>query len=71
MATSCKQIEKLSCFFFQFDFSMSVWQYFPDRIVGFPARVHYFDESKSHWGYTSKWTNDYSMVLTSAAVVHK
>ena len=23
------------------------------------------------WGYTSKWLNDYSMVLTSAAMYHR
>lgn len=53
------------------DFAFSVWRNFPDRIVGYPARSHYWDESRGRWGYTSKWTNDYSMVLTSAAFYHR
>ncbi|XP_068180479.1 exostosin-1a-like [Antennarius striatus] len=53
------------------DFAFSVWQFFPDRIVGYPARSHFWDNNKGQWGYTSKWTNDYSMVLTGAAMYHK
>ncbi|KAF3850170.1 hypothetical protein F7725_019889 [Dissostichus mawsoni] len=45
------------------DFAFRVWQSFPERIVGYPARSHYWDSSRSRWGYTSKWTNDYSMIL--------
>ncbi|XP_068199500.1 exostosin-1 isoform X2 [Antennarius striatus] len=53
------------------DFAFIVWQSFPERIVGYPARSHYWDNSRSRWGYTSKWTNDYSMVLTGAAFYHR
>ncbi|XP_034756641.1 exostosin-1a-like [Etheostoma cragini] len=53
------------------DFAFLVWQSFPERIVGYPARSHYWDSSRSRWGYTSKWTNDYSMVLTGAAFYHR
>ncbi|XP_048842260.1 exostosin-1 [Brienomyrus brachyistius] len=53
------------------DFAFIVWRSFPDRIVGYPARSHYWDSSKSRWGYTSKWTNEYSMVLTGAAFYHR
>ncbi|KAI4811502.1 hypothetical protein KUCAC02_014406 [Chaenocephalus aceratus] len=52
------------------DFAFTVWQSFPDRIVGYPARSHFWDGNKERWGYTSKWTNDYSMVLTGAAIYH-
>lgn len=55
----------------QVDFAFIVWHSFPDRIVGYPARSHYWDSSKSRWGYTSKWTNEYSMVLTGAAFYHR
>ncbi|CAB0042505.1 unnamed protein product [Trichogramma brassicae] len=55
----------------EIDFAFIVWQNFPDRIVGYPERSHYWDDSKRSWGYTSKWTNDYSMVLTGAAVYHR
>lgn len=55
----------------QVDFAFTVWQSFPERIVGYPARSHFWDNSKERWGYTSKWTNDYSMVLTGAAIYHK
>jgi len=53
------------------DFAFTVWLSFPDRIVGYPARSHFWDGGKERWGYTSKWTNDYSMVLTGAAIYHK
>ncbi|KAL0163952.1 hypothetical protein M9458_039705, partial [Cirrhinus mrigala] len=53
------------------DFAFIVWQSFPDRIVGYPARSHYWDSGKGRWGYTSKWTNEYSMVLTGAAFYHR
>uniref|UniRef100_A0A672FTM2 Exostosin-1-like n=1 Tax=Salarias fasciatus TaxID=181472 RepID=A0A672FTM2_SALFA len=53
------------------DFAFTVWRSFPERIVGYPARSHYWDGSRSRWGYTSKWTNDYSMVLTGAAFYHR
>ncbi|TRY55470.1 hypothetical protein DNTS_004894 [Danionella cerebrum] len=52
------------------DFAFTVWQSFPERIVGYPARSHFWDSNKERWGYTSKWTNDYSMVLTGAAFYH-
>jgi len=41
------------------------------RIVGYPARSHFWDDAKSCWSYTSKWTNDYSLVLTGAAFYHR
>ncbi|XP_072572832.1 exostosin-1b-like isoform X2 [Paramormyrops kingsleyae] len=53
------------------DFAFTVWQSFPERIVGYPARSHYWEAAKQRWAYTSKWTNDYSMVLTGAAIYHK
>ncbi|XP_031437711.1 exostosin-1 [Clupea harengus] len=53
------------------DFAFVVWHSFPDRIVGYPARSHYWDLGKGRWGYTSKWTNEYSMVLTGAAFYHR
>ncbi|XP_029452766.1 exostosin-1-like [Rhinatrema bivittatum] len=53
------------------DFAFFVWCTFPERIVGYPARSHFWDNSKGWWGYTSKWTNEYSMVLTGAAFYHR
>ena len=31
------------------DFAFEVWKEFTDRIVGFPARSHYWDDSKHRW----------------------
>jgi hypothetical protein len=28
------------------DFAFAVWKSFPDRIVGYPARSHYWDDAK-------------------------
>ncbi|XP_053680878.1 exostosin-1 isoform X1 [Anopheles nili] len=55
----------------ELDFAYQVWRDFPDRIVGYPARAHFWDDSKHAWGYTSKWTNYYSIVLTGAAFYHR
>lgn len=55
----------------EIDFAFQVWKSFPERIVGYPARSHYWDDAKGSWGYTSKWTNDYSIVLTGAAFYHR
>lgn len=30
----------------ELDFAFRVWQHFPERIVGYPARTHYWDEAK-------------------------
>lgn len=53
------------------DFAFDVWQAFPSRIVGFSPRDHYYDEQRSDWFYTSKWTNQYSIVLLDAAFYHR
>ncbi|KAJ1158585.1 hypothetical protein NDU88_011273 [Pleurodeles waltl] len=53
------------------DFAFTVWCSFPERIVGYPARSHFWDTGKAWWAYTSKWTNEYSMVLTGAAFYHR
>lgn len=55
----------------EIDFAYNVWRDFPDRIVGYPARTHFWDEPKNAWGYTSKWTNHYSIVLTGASFYHR
>ena len=62
----------MHCFvYFQIDFALSVWREFPERIVGYPTRSHYWDENKNRWSYTSRWNNEYSMILTGAAVYHR
>src|SRR6218665_797757 len=58
-------------FAFQLDFAYHVWESFPERIVGFTARDHYFDSSNNQWTYTSKWTNRFSIVLLDAAIYHR
>jgi len=55
----------------EIDFAFSVWRHFPERIVGFPARTHFWDSKKKRWSYTSKWSNEYSMVLTGLAFYHR
>ena len=43
----------------------------PDRLVGFPARLHSWDANLTRWKYDSEWMNEISMVLTGAAFYHK
>ena len=57
--------------FLFFFFLWKVWREFPDRLVGYPARLHLWDEKLNKWKYESEWTNDLSMVLTGAAFYHK
>ncbi|XP_076544829.1 exostosin glycosyltransferase sotv isoform X1 [Osmia lignaria lignaria] len=53
------------------EFAYEVWREFPDRIVGFPSRIHIWDNGTNCWKYESEWTNSISMVLTGAAFHHK
>ncbi|NXC38070.1 EXT1B protein, partial [Penelope pileata] len=53
------------------DFAFVVWRSFPERIVGFPAQSHFWDPEQKRWGYTSRWTNELSIVLTAAAFYHR
>ncbi|XP_055842847.1 exostosin-2 [Episyrphus balteatus] len=55
----------------ELDFGYEVWREFPDRIVGFPSRIHVWDNVTLRWRYESEWTNQISMVLTGAAFHHK
>ncbi|XP_053209771.1 exostosin-1-like [Panonychus citri] len=55
----------------ELDFAYLVWCSFPHRIIGFTARDHYYDEFRSRWYYTSKWTNYYSIILLDAAFYHR
>lgn len=61
-------------------FALENFQEFPEKIVGFPSRLHFKlsgdnpNEKNQHfsrWAYTTKLHNGYSMVLNSAAFVHK
>lgn len=53
------------------EFAYEIWREFPDRIVGFPSRIHMWDNGTNCWKYESEWTNSISMVLTGAAFHHK
>ncbi|XP_030759809.1 exostosin-2 [Sitophilus oryzae] len=53
------------------EFAFEVWREFPDRIVGFPSRMHVWNNVTNSWGYESEWLNEISMVLTGAAFLHK
>lgn len=55
----------------ELEFGFQVWREFPDRLVGFPGRMHVWDEETRNWKYESEWTNEVSMVLTGAAFHHK
>lgn len=48
-----------------------MWQSFPERMVGFLACSHFWDEAQGGWGYTTQRANKFSMVLTSAAFYHR
>ncbi|XP_012690971.2 exostosin-2 [Clupea harengus] len=55
----------------ELQFGYEVWREFPDRLVGYPGRLHLWDHELGKWKYESEWTNEVSMVLTGAAFYHK
>jgi hypothetical protein len=55
----------------QVDFAFVVWQSFPERMVGFLSGSHFWDEAQGGWGYRTGMTNEFSMVLTTAAFYHR
>lgn len=61
----------------EIEFAYQTWREFPDRLVGFPARVHITDPNdvingkRMKYKYESEWQNELSMVLTGAAFYHK
>lgn len=54
----------------EIEFAFQTWREFPDRIVGFPSRHHYWDNFSQAWIYDSEWKNQVSLVLTGAAFYH-
>jgi len=55
----------------EIQFGYQVWREYPDRLVGYPNRLHLWEEDKKNWKYESEWTNANSMILTGAAFYHK
>ncbi|XP_044537793.1 exostosin-2-like [Gracilinanus agilis] len=55
----------------ELQFGYEVWREFPDRLVGYPGRLHLWDHEMNKWKYESEWTNEVSMVLTGVAFYHK
>jgi len=54
----------------ELEFGYQTWRQFPDRIVGFPSRTHFWDNTTASYRYESEWTNELSLVLTGAAFYH-
>jgi len=55
----------------EIEFGFQVWREFPDRIVGFPSRTHYWSNRSRAWHYESEWKNEHSIILTGAAFYNK
>ncbi|TRZ03465.1 hypothetical protein DNTS_028712, partial [Danionella cerebrum] len=64
-------LSKLTCRHLYTIERTKVWREFPDRLVGYPGRLHLWDHEMGKWKYESEWTNEVSMVLTGAAFYHK
>nr|XP_027195106.1 exostosin-2-like [Dermatophagoides pteronyssinus] len=54
----------------EIEFSYQTWREFPDRIVGFPSRLHLWNNLTESWTYDSEWKNKISLILTGAAFYH-
>lgn len=66
----------------EMEYAFEVWRMEKSRIVGFPNRLHYWLQGSmsdadgriqkiTRWAYTSKFHNEYSLVLSGAAFLHK
>jgi len=55
----------------EIDFAFHQWRAFPDQLVGFTLRDHYWDPILNSWMFTSRISNSYSMVMLNAAVFHR
>lgn len=55
----------------EIEFAYQTWCEFPDRLVGFPARLHRYSNNSRAYIYDSEWRNQYSMILTGAAFYHR
>ncbi|VDP79759.1 unnamed protein product [Echinostoma caproni] len=52
-------------------FGFRIWRENRDRLVGFPARAHFWNATTREWYYNSDYTCEFSMVLTGASFFHK
>ncbi|KAA0184945.1 Exostosin-2 [Fasciolopsis buskii] len=52
-------------------FGFRIWRENRDRLVGFPARAHFWNATVREWYYNSDYTCEFSMVLTGASFFHK
>ena len=52
-------------------FAHSVYKDFPDRLIGFSPRSHFWDGETKAWRYTSKPATHFSMVSLNAAMYRK
>ncbi|THD19701.1 putative glycosyl transferase family 64 domain protein [Fasciola hepatica] len=52
-------------------FGFRIWRENRDRLVGFPARAHFWNATMRDWYYNSDYTCEFSMVLTGASFFHK
>lgn len=71
----------------EIEFGYQTWREFPDRLgknifladgpsqtlfsVGYPPRLHLFDEEQNNFKYNSEWTNEASIILTGGSFYHK
>ncbi|GFN83266.1 exostosin-2 [Plakobranchus ocellatus] len=55
----------------EIEFGYEVWREHPDRLVGYPSRLHLWQNDTQSFSYESEWMNQISMVLTGAAFHHK
>lgn len=53
------------------EFGMEAWLAFPDRLVGYVAHSHSWDEKTLKWTYIANPSNDFSLVLSGAVFYHR
>ena len=53
------------------EFAMEAWLAFPEQLVGFVGHTHFWEEEGLRWVYSSGPSNEYSVVLSGAVLLHR
>ncbi len=48
-----------------------MWQSLRDRLIGYVAGRHYWDEGLEQWGYSNAPSNQFSVILSGILFFHK
>ena len=54
----------------ELQFGYDTWREFPDRLIGYKAGCHEWNEAHNKWEYVSLWRDEISIISTTAVLYH-